>query len=104
MLEVQAMRRFLAVLVGIGLALVALIFLITRGGEVASIAQREQGMINFMLALLQLVGIAFALALVVFVLVQYTRYVRPNRFVFEGFSNAPKLIEDVKMPLDLNIL
>ena len=98
------MRRILAVLLVVVLALVALIFLITQGGEVAGIIQRGQGIISLILALLQLVGIALALGLVVYVLFQYAQYIRPNRFIFEGFSNASKLTDAEKLPLDLNIL
>lgn len=98
------MKRILAALLVVALALIALIFLITRGGEVASIVQHGQGIISLILSILQVVGIALALGLAVFVLAQYTQYIRPNRFVFEGFTNASKLTDAETMPLDLNML
>ena len=98
------MRRIVMVLLTTVLILVVVFFLITQGGGLASAMQRGQGVISLILALLQLVGIALGLALVIFILFQYVQYVHSSRFIFEGFSNAPKLIEDVKMPLDLNIL
>ena len=63
--------------------------------------QRGQGVILPYPRLLQLVGIALGLALVIFILVQYVQYVHSSRFIFEGFSNASKLVEAEKLPLDL---
>jgi hypothetical protein len=98
------MRRILMAFLSSVLILVAVIFFITQEGVVANAIQRGQGVISLILSLLQLVGIALGLALVVFVFVQYTQYVRTRHFIFEGFSNASKLIDAEKMPLDLDML
>src|SRR5947207_151523 len=98
------MRRIVMVLTTTVLILVAVFFLITQAGVVASIMQRGQGVISLIFALLQMVGVALGLALVIFILIQYAIYIRSRRFIFQGFSNAPKLVEAERLPLDLDML
>lgn len=86
------------------LILVAITLLITHGGEVANSLKSGQSAISLILNLLQLLGVILILLLVVFVLIQYAQYARSRRFVFDGFSNASKLIDIWKMPLELTML
>jgi hypothetical protein len=75
-----------------------------QGGEVTGFIQRGQGVIAFILALLQLVGVLLGLVLTTFVIGQYIRYIRPRHFIFEGFSNAPKSSQAEIRTWDLNSL
>lgn len=97
------MRRILTVFFVVVLTLALLIFLISRGGEVTSLYKQGQSIVTLILTVVQLIGIAVAFGLLIFILIQYIQYSRPNRFVFEGFSNTSSLTTDDQMPLDLNI-
>lgn len=105
LLEVRAMlKRILWPLFVIILILAVIILLIMHGGGILHVLQSGQNIVSPILSLLQLAGILFIVALVIIILVQYAQYIRPNRFIFEGFSNTSKLVDFEGMPLDLNIL
>ena len=87
------MRRIVVVLITTVFILVLAFFLITQAGVLASIIQRGQSVISLIISLLQMISAALVLALFIFILIQYAIYIRSRRFIFQGFSNAPKLVE-----------
>lgn len=101
------MRRILLILLSIVLILAAIAFVIVQGGEIATTyTTRSQNLVSLILALLQVIGIFLAIILSGFILSQYLQYIRPHRFIFDGFSNEGELTnaDTKKMPVNLSKL
>lgn len=100
------MRRVLAIVSIIALfilLLVALFFLLGIA-KFDSITKQETSIRDVILGTLELIGILVSSAVVFIILVQYFRYRRPYRLVFDAFSNEPDLINKENKPLNLSIL
>ena len=100
------MKRILAI-VALVIVLVAVVFaafLVTGGRRFSTVSDNEQLITSFLLASVELIGLVVAIALVIFVLYQYTLFRRPYRLVFEAFSNESKLVTAENKPLNLSIL
>lgn len=100
------MKRILAIglpAIVFVIALILLFFILSIDG-LTSISIREYTITSLILTSLELVGLAFAIYLAIFILVQYFRYRLRQRLVFEAFSNEPKLVDDEKKPLNLSML
>jgi hypothetical protein len=98
------MRRILMELLTTILILVAVFFLFTQVGVLASFIERGQSIISTLLALLQLVTLALAFALVILVLVKYRKYASSRSFIFEGFNNISTFMDGEKLAPDLDTL
>ena len=99
------MKRVLAVglpVIVFVIALILLFILSTQG--LISISKREFAITSLILTSLELVGLAFAIYIAIFILVQYFRYRLRQRLVFEAFSNEPKLVNTGNKPLNLSML
>ncbi|HVB59940.1 MAG TPA: hypothetical protein VNE61_01990 [Ktedonobacteraceae bacterium] len=100
-------RRVLApllVIIFVLAALVLIALLIMHGGGVVRALQSGQDIVSLILTLLQLLGIFLIFVLLLYILVQYIQYTRSHRFIFDGFSNASKLIDAANMPIELTML
>ena len=68
------------------------------------IGDQEYAITGLILVSLELVGLVFAIYIVIFIFLQYIRYRRRQRLVFDAFSNEPELVDTVNKPLNLSML
>jgi hypothetical protein len=100
----RVLTRLFVIVSGLALLTFLIILLIAHGEAVVHALQSEQNIVSLVLALLQPLGIIVLFVILLYILIQYIKYIRSHRFIFDGFSNTSRLIAIEEMPIELTML